>query len=1039
MTDTGKVSAAVGKFTNADFLKTSGTNIRNNSGMGDIVYLRGTNAGGWLVQEEWMNPTNAPDQKTMMDTFTSRFGATARDELIAVYEDNYWTEADFDNCANMGMSVIRLPFTYMNLVDDNHNLKTNAFARLDWFVENCAERGIYVILDLHGAFGSQNGMDHSGEVNDGYQLYWNDYNRNKTVWLWEQLAEHYKGNPAVAGYDILNEPGPKAGLTGKDQWDFYDVIYDAIRAIDADHIIIMESCWNPSDLPSPSTYSWTNVMYEYHYYDWDHVTDAEGQKTYTNQKVTDVNNANYGVPTFVGEFTCFGEESAWNYAISTYNNNGWHWTSWAYKSVSAYGSWGIYNHNPEKVDIYNDSYDTIKQKWSTVGANNSWLSSNSMVYNQIKNGLPGTVTPAEELTDADFVCLRNEGTGQYVCADNYGEDPLIADRDTQSQWEQFRIIENADGTISLQARANGKFVCAVIDENNQLLARSSAISDWEKFIREDYNNGQIALKAVANNKYVQSNATGDKVLYASSDANNGAWETFTVHSAAQAAGDIDTSTSSPYDGYNLVWSDEFEGTSLDRTNWTYEIGTGDSGWGNNEYEYYTDRTENVSVANGNLAITARKEDYNGSQYTSGRIKTQGLQAFKYGIVEARMKLPKGQGLWPAFWMLGTNITSVGWPNCGEIDIMEYTNSDDHAIGTIHWFNQETNSYSYYTGQSHTLDVSEYHTYSVEWTDSSIIWYIDGIKYHEANTTINGTEEFQEPHFIILNLAVGGNLPGFDVDNNLFPTSMYVDYVRVYQKGEGGTDTPTNPPVTPTGTPDLIVTDIKTDPASPTVGDNVTFTATVKNQGDGAVPAGTITGVRFSVDGLDNQPFTWDDTYMKEIPAGASVNITATGGGIGNTWTATEGNHTIFAWVDDQGRISNESNTGNNTMQKQITVSVAEPEYDDYDIMITSSGVTSMELYDGDATYPTAVIRNIGNKTAPAGITVTLYVDGREFDTVTLQNELAANSKANLTSTKTWTSVFGTHRITAMLNEDTAPNDTDNSNDIFKKRVNVIDG
>lgn len=373
----------------ADFLKTNGTQIRKNYGSGDVVYLRGTNAGGWLVQENWMNPTNAGDQKTMMNTLKNRFGESTRDSLVAVYEDNYWTTQDFDNCAAMGMSVIRLPFTYMNLCDDNGNLRSNAFDRLDWFVSNCSSRGIYVILDLHGAFGSQNGMDHSGEVNNGTQLWYNQTNKDKTLWLWRKVAEHFAGNPAVAAYDILNEPGIKAAATYSLQWDFYNEIYNTIRAVDGDHIIIMESCWDADNLPHPSRYGWTNVAYEYHYYPWNHISSTSGQQSYTASKVSDINGHNYGVPTFVGEFTCFEMEGGWRYAMSTYNEQGWHWTTWSYKATGN-TSWGIYNHSPGTVDIYNDSADTIRSKWSNVGTDKGWV--NSMIYNVIKAYLPGTVS-----------------------------------------------------------------------------------------------------------------------------------------------------------------------------------------------------------------------------------------------------------------------------------------------------------------------------------------------------------------------------------------------------------------------------------------------------------------------------------------------------------------------------------------------------------------------------------------------------------------------------------------------------------------------
>lgn len=237
--------------------------------------------------------------------------------------------------------------------------------------------------------------------------------------------------------------------------------------------------------------------------------------------------------------------------------------------------------------------------------------------------------------------------------------------------------------------------------------------------------------------------------------------------------------------YSLVWSDEFDGTSLNTSNWTYEIGTGSSGWGNNELEYYTNRPENISVSNGELRITARRENYNGSSYTSARIKTQGLRSFKYGRIEARIKLPKGQGLWPAFWMLGSNFTSVGWPNCGEIDIMEHVNNENNVHGTIHW---DVNGYASYGTASHSVDVSQYHVYSIEWDEQSIKWFVDGVQYLEANiaNNINGTDEFHKNFFLLLNLAVGGNWPGSPNSSTPFPSTMAVDYVRVYQKTSSST-------------------------------------------------------------------------------------------------------------------------------------------------------------------------------------------------------------------------------------------------------------
>lgn len=232
--------------------------------------------------------------------------------------------------------------------------------------------------------------------------------------------------------------------------------------------------------------------------------------------------------------------------------------------------------------------------------------------------------------------------------------------------------------------------------------------------------------------------------------------------------------------WNLVWSDEFDGTSLNTNNWRAEIGTGSGGWGNNELEYYTDRPQNLMVTGGNLVITAQKESYGGMNYTSARIKTQGLKSFTYGKIEARIKLPSGQGLWPAFWMLGSNIDTIGWPKSGEIDIMERVNNNASVNGTVHW---DANGHAEFGRTSGNLDFSQYHVYSVEWDANYIRWFVDGNQFNEfyiANGTGN-TEEFQKPFFILLNLAVGGNWPGSPNSSTPFPSQMLVDYVRVYQQ------------------------------------------------------------------------------------------------------------------------------------------------------------------------------------------------------------------------------------------------------------------
>lgn len=532
-----------------DFLKVNGTQIRKQKGTGDIVYLRGTNAGGWLVQEDWMNPTNASDQKTMMTTLANRFGASKRDELVSTYENNYWTTQDFDNCAEMGMSVIRLPFTYMNLCDDNGNLKSNAFDRLDWFVQNCSQRGMYVILDMHGAFGSQNGMDHSGEINDGKQLYYNQSNKDKTLNLWKKIAEHFKGNPAVAAYDILNEPGIKAAATYSLHWDFYNEIYNTIRSKDSNHIIIMESCWDADNLPRPSQYGWTNVAYEYHYYPWSAQNSSDAQKSYFSSKVSDIANHNYGVPTFVGEFTCFEQAEGWKAAMSTFNGQGWHWTTWSYK-VTGNSSWGIYNHNHEKVDIYNDSADTIKNKWSAVGTANGWK--NDKIYNLVKPYLSGTVTSTGGSTTDDSDNNSTSGVATLYEHSNYGgwavslEEGLYDYKDilakgiVNDQISSLRVSDGYKVTIYDDEGFKGKskeFTSDASYVGDEMNDKTSSIK-IEKINNQtstttSYNtvklpNGKYSIKSVVNEKYVAAENGGSDPIVANRDNYSGSWETFYI-------------------------------------------------------------------------------------------------------------------------------------------------------------------------------------------------------------------------------------------------------------------------------------------------------------------------------------------------------------------------------------------------------------------------------------------------------------------------------------------------------------------------------
>lgn len=236
------------------------------------------------------------------------------------------------------------------------------------------------------------------------------------------------------------------------------------------------------------------------------------------------------------------------------------------------------------------------------------------------------------------------------------------------------------------------------------------------------------------------------------------------------------------DEYEVVWEDNFDGNSLDRSIWNVEQ-NGDGG-GNQELQYYRDSTDNIQVSNGTLKIKGLRQSWGGKNYTSGRINTKGKAEFRYGKIEARMKLPSFTGAWPAFWMLGGNHSSIGWPRCGEIDIMEAINTEKFTHGALHWFGESGQSDS--GGDSQKIvpanfDRTQWHVYGIEWNENKIDFLVDGVVFFSDSITEGYKGEFRKEQFIILNLAIGGQWPGFSVDSSGFPQIMEVDYVRVSQK------------------------------------------------------------------------------------------------------------------------------------------------------------------------------------------------------------------------------------------------------------------
>lgn len=306
--------------------------------------------------------------------------------------------------------------------------------------------------------------------------------------------------------------------------------------------------------------------------------------------------------------------------------------------------------------------------------------------------------------------------------------------------------------------------------------------------------------------------------------------------------------------WDLVWNDEFaqaDGTSPDSSKWGFNIGTGSGGWGNNEWQYYTSRTNNARIEGGNLIIEARQESYSGSSYTSARLLTQGKWSWTYGRIEARIKIPRTQGIWPAFWMLGTNINSVGWPACGEIDIMENIGREPTLVhGTIHGPGYSGGSA---IGRPYALPggapfADDFHIYAVEWTTNQIKWFVDGTQFFSATPAIlpSGTTwVFAQPQFLLLNVAVGGNWPGYPDATTIFPQQMLVDYVRVYTFAATSVpDAPTGPGATAGGTQVVL----SWSPSAGATNYNVKFSTT---DGGPYTPIASTTATTYTNTGLAN--------------------------------------------------------------------------------------------------------------------------------------------------------------------------------------------
>lgn len=375
------------------FVTARGVNLYD--GDGKLFRFRGVNLGNWLLQEHWMAVSSCEGYDTGL--YTQKRGMAAlranleitpeqADELETLYIDMYITEKDFARIARLGLNAVRVVFSYLTLTTDGRHYREQPYKYLDFAVEMCRKYGLYAILDLHGAPGSQNKDFHSGDDSQ-FDLYGNPENTEFTCMLWRGIAERYKDEKTVAAYDLLNEPRRKVNkFGGKINFEFYDKLYKAVREVDGNHLIMIECFSFPINGGKIKKYGWQNVCLEYHIYNLTPFSQLTCLRFYNALHNLVGNRA----PVYIGEWNAFVKRKEWYDSIEYFDKLGWSYSSWTYKTNAYYykshkwrRNWGVFELDMPAVNLYTSSYDEIKRAYAAVGTENATPSVVHEVYTEL--------------------------------------------------------------------------------------------------------------------------------------------------------------------------------------------------------------------------------------------------------------------------------------------------------------------------------------------------------------------------------------------------------------------------------------------------------------------------------------------------------------------------------------------------------------------------------------------------------------------------------------------------------------------------------
>jgi endoglucanase len=516
-------------FSSTDFLKTNGTVLKNNFGNGTPVILKGTNLGGWFLKEDWMSPLGTTDEYNLRQILFNRFKADGMQNLLDSYANNWIQASDLDNIKQLGLNVVRVPLYWEDFMNSDGSMKSDAisFTKLDWLVAESSKRNIYVILDLHGTPGAACPWQSCGRENFN-KLWTNTTYQNWTVQIWQRLAKHFNNNPTIAAYDLINEPlltmgSGENGTQIQQKMDYFNRLYQAVRAIDVNHTIDIAVFYDWWAAFPPSHYGWSNVVYQTHHYQMTSPNDWNLTNSEIDRWLRDLSTyqRTWNVPIYAGEFS-FAQNDLLEKWLKGLNSLNASWTTWSYK-VKGGGNWGFYinNTNPSP-NLQIDSATTIAAKWAKFTTAN--FQSATTFANIIKK------YSAAPVLISTWSSLKAVANNKYVTANDAGSGPLVANRVTVADSERFKIIKNSDSTISLLSMANKKYVQTDLNNAGRLIASASVIDTWEKFWLVNAGNGQVALKAFISNKFVSADLNVGGVLYANRvEMNN--WEKFYIGNA----------------------------------------------------------------------------------------------------------------------------------------------------------------------------------------------------------------------------------------------------------------------------------------------------------------------------------------------------------------------------------------------------------------------------------------------------------------------------------------------------------------------------